>query len=282
MKRIAKGDRPVSFHRPQAEIAAATIRRLCPDAFQAGLIAGTGLGDMAGLADASVFPYQDLPHFPPATAPGHLGRLVVGRLADRPVIAFQGRFHLYEGYCPAAVTFPVRVLQALGVKCLIVSNAAGGLKAAFRPGDLMVIGDQINLPGATPLQGPNDEDWGPRFPDMARAYDPQLAAVACRAAQGAGIRCCKGVYAGLAGPSLETPAEVRYLRTIGADAVGFSTVLEVIAARHAGMRVAGLSIITNVHDPERPVAACIDEIVAVAGAAAPALAAVTAGLVAAL
>jgi purine-nucleoside phosphorylase len=235
----------------------------------------------AVLCDPVAFTYRDLPHFPAVTAPGHAGRLVVGRLAGRTVMALQGRFHLYEGYSPLAVTFPIRVMQALGVGGLIITNASGGLNPGFRPGELMVIDDHINLTGASPLTGANEDRWGPRFPDMSQVYDPLMAAAARRTAAAAGIGCCAGVYAGLAGPSLETPAEVRYLRTIGADAVGFSTVLEAIAARHAGMRVAGLAIITNVHDPDRPTAARLEDIIAVANSAAPALSTVIAGIVAA-
>jgi len=268
--------------RPRAEETAAFIRRYCPAPPEAGLLTGTGLGEVIGLTDPVIFAYRDLPHFPAATAPSHAGCLVLGRLAGRTVMALQGRFHLYEGHSPLAVTFPVRVMQALRVGNLIVTNACGGLQPEFCPGDLMVISDHLNLTGANPLAGPNDDRWGPRFPDMSRAYDPLLAAASRQAAQKAGIPCRTGVYAGLGGPSLETPAEVRYLRTVGADAVGFSTVLEVIAARHAGMRVAGLSIITNVHDPDRPAPARLDQIIATANTAAPAMAAVISGVVAAL
>ncbi len=268
--------------RLQAEETAAFLRRHAAAMPEVGILTGTGLAEAAGLSDPVTIAYRDLPHLPAPTAPGHSGRLVMGRMNGRPVMAFQGRFHLYEGLSPLDVTFPVRVMQALGVGTLIVTNASGGLHSGLRPADLMVIADHINLTGANPLTGANDAQWGPRFPDMSRAYDPLLAAAASHAAEAAGVACRPGIYAGLAGPSLETPAEVRYLRTIGADAVGFSTVLEVIAAVHAGMRVAGLSIITNVHDPERPSPAQLEDIIKTANAAAPALAAVIAGVVAAI
>ena len=267
-------------YKPLAEETAAFIRQRIDAVPVVGLITGTGLGGgVPGLADAVEFDYRDLPHFPATTVTGHAGRLVIGRLAGRHLMAFKGRFHLYEGYTPIEVTFPVRVMQALGVRCLIVTNAAGGLNPDFVPGDIMVIGDHINLTGANPLAGPNEESWGPRFPDMSRAYDPDLAQAARGAADAAGIRLRQGVYTGLRGPSLETPAEVRFLKIIGTDAVGFSTVMEVIAGVHAGMRVLGLAIITNVNDPDRPVPATVEAILAVANAAAPRLAAVIAGAV---
>jgi len=185
------------------------------------------------------------------------------------VMIMQGRFHLYEGYSPRAVAFPVREMQQLGVEYLILTNAAGGLNPRFRPGDLMGISDHINLSGANPLVGPNEENWGVRFPDMTRAYDPHLRRLAADGARTAQVRLKTGVYAGLKGPSLETPSEVRYLKIIGADAVGFSTVQEVIAARHAGMRILGLSTITNISDPDAPQPATMEEIIAVARATAP-------------
>jgi purine-nucleoside phosphorylase len=183
----------------------------------------------------------------------------------------QGRFHLYEGYTPLEVTFPIRVMQQLGVKILIVSNAAGGLNPEFNPGDIMLITDHINLTGTNPLIGPNVDSWGIRFPDMTRAYDKTLIAAAERVAKAAGKSLQKGVYAGLTGPSLETPSEVKFLQTIGAEAVGFSTVQEVIAAVHSGMRVLGLSTITNVHNPDDPVPAAVEDIIEVARGATPLL-----------
>lgn len=239
---------------------------------ETGVITGTGLGDAVGpLESAVTLSYGRIPHFPVSTVVSHSGRLLAGALGGHPVIIMQGRFHLYEGYDPQTVTFPVRVMQALGVRQLILCNAAGGLNTAFQPGDLMLIRDHINLTGENPLIGTNRDDWGPRFPDMTAAYDRSLARLTGQAADSLGLTLQSGVYAGLKGPSLETPAEIRYLRTIGADAVGFSTVMENIAAVHAGMRVLGLSTITNINDPDRPATALVEEIIAVANRAAPRL-----------
>ncbi len=237
-----------------------------------GLLTGTGLGESAGALDISAaLEYHEIPNFPVSTVESHAGRLVAGRLQGCPVIALQGRFHLYEGYTPAEVTFPIRVMQELGVRILILNNAAGGLNPKFAAGDIMLITDHINLTGANPLIGPNEDGWGIRFPDMTGAYDRELGQAAEAAAKSNRIRLHRGVYVGLKGPSLETPAEVRFLKTIGAEAVGFSTVLEVIAAVHAGMRVLGLSTITNINDPDHPVPATVAEIIAVANNAAPKL-----------
>ncbi|MDH3879772.1 MAG: purine-nucleoside phosphorylase, partial [Desulfobacterales bacterium] len=196
-----------------------------------------------------------------------------------PVIAMQGRFHLYEGYHPLEVTFPIRVMQQLGVRILILSNAAGGLNPKFMPGDIMLIADHINLTGTNPLIGPNEDRWGIRFPDMSRAYDKTLIAAAERIAKKAGEHLQKGIYVGLTGPSLETPSEVKFLQTIGAEAVGFSTVQEVIAAVHSGMRVLGLSTITNVHNPDDPVPATVEEIIEVAKGATPLLEMIIIGVI---
>jgi len=239
---------------------------------QIGLMIGTGLGESAASLDISAsFAYKDIPHFPTSTVESHLGRLLFGSMQGKQIIAMQGRFHLYEGYSPVEVTFPIRIMQELGVKILILSNAAGGLNPEFNAGDIMVIEDHINLTGSNPLIGPNEESWGIRFPDMINAYNQRLAMYAEKAGKDAGIHLQKGVYAGLKGPSLETPAENRFLRTIGADAVGFSTIQEVIAAVHAGVKVLGLSTITNVHDPDTPVPATFEQIIAVAKQAAPML-----------
>ena len=239
---------------------------------ETGVFTGTGLGEAVGpLENALTMNYADIPHFPVSTVVSHSGRLLAGTLAGHPIMVMQGRFHLYEGYAPDAVTFPVRVMQALGVRHLILSNAAGGMNPAFRQGDLMVIRDHINLTGENPLIGTNHDDWGPRFPDMTAAYDQPLTQLSRRAADKLGIELKSGIYAGLKGPSLETPAEIRYLKTIGADAVGFSTVMETIAAVHAGMRVLGLSIITNINDPDRPAPASVEAIVAAANRVAPML-----------
>jgi len=235
-----------------------------------GLLTGTGLGKSAqSLAVSESFEYKEIPHFPVSTVESHFGKLLVGNMHGKHIIAMQGRFHLYEGYSPFEVTFPVRVMQELGVKILILSNASGGLNPVFKPGDIMIITDHINLTGSNPLIGQNEESWGIRFPDMSEAYDKSMAALAWKAGSDAGIDLQKGIYAGLKGPSLETPAEVRFLKTIGADAVGFSTILEVISAVHAKMKVLGLSTITNINNPDNPVPATVEEIIAVAEKAAP-------------
>ena len=237
-----------------------------------GILTGTGLGDSVRSIPANdVFLYSDLPHFPVSTAPGHPGKMIFGSIGHRTVMIMQGRLHLYEGYSPREVTFPIRVMQQLGVGHLIVTNAAGGLNSDFQTGDIMCIKDHINLSGANPLVGPNEDDWGVRFPDMTQAYDPQLRQLATDGAQAAQIRCQTGVYAGLRGPSLETAAEMRFLKTIGCDAVGFSTVQEVICAVHAGMNVLGLSTITNINNPDDPSPATVEEIIAVANLSASAV-----------
>ncbi|MGD9372910.1 MAG: purine-nucleoside phosphorylase, partial [Desulfobacterales bacterium] len=213
----------------------------------------------------------DIPNFPISTVQSHAGKLLVGNMQGCRVMALKGRFHLYEGYTASDVTFPIRVMQKLGIRILILTNAAGGLNPAFKAGDIMIITDHINLTGANPLIGPNEDSWGLRFPDMIQAYDKHLAQMAVTAAGCAGIQVRQGVYAGLKGPSLETPAEVRFLKTIGAEAVGFSTVQEVIAAVHAGMRILGLSTITNINDPDNPLPATVEDIIAVAKNVAPML-----------
>jgi purine-nucleoside phosphorylase len=233
-----------------------------------GLLTGTGLGESAeSIAIDTVIDYKEIPHFPLSTVQTHIGRMLAGDMNGCPVIAMQGRFHLYEGYSPLEVTYPIRVMQQLGVKILILSNAAGGLNPGFNAGDIMLITDHINLTGANPLIGPNEDSWGIRFPDMSRAYNQELITVAESIARAYDVRLQKGIYAGLTGPSLETPAEVKFLQTIGAGAVGFSTVQEVIAAVHGSMRVLGLSTITNVHDPEDPTPATVEEIIEVAQSA---------------
>ncbi|HEV2439736.1 MAG TPA: purine-nucleoside phosphorylase [bacterium] len=210
------------------------------------IVLGSGLGGLADEIDPeAVVPYRAIPHFPLPTAAGHAGELVLGRLDGRPVAALRGRVHLYEGYTPQQVVFPVRLLAVLGAPVLILSNAAGGLNPAFHRGDLMLLADHINFTGTNPLAGPNDDRLGPRFPDMSAAYDPSLRALAESAARAEHVALRAGVYAGVLGPSYETPAEIRMLRAMGADAVGMSTVLETIAARHAGVRVLGIAVITN-------------------------------------
>ena len=210
------------------------------------IVLGSGLGGLADEIDPdAVVPYRAIANFPVPTASGHAGDLILGRLEGRPVAALRGRVHLYEGYTPAQVVFPVRLLAALGAPILVLSNAAGGVDPVFQRGDLMLLTDHINFTGANPLIGPNDDRLGPRFPDMSQVYDPALRAAAEAAGKAVQVSLRTGVYAGVLGPSYETPAEIRMLRALGAAAVGMSTVLEAIAARHAGMRVLGISIITN-------------------------------------
>jgi purine-nucleoside phosphorylase len=210
-----------------------------------GVVLGSGLGAFAdALAEAVSVPFASIPHFPASTVAGHGGALVLGRSGSVPVAVMKGRVHHYEGYALADVVFPVRVLGRLGVKTLVVTNAAGAVNALYRPGELMVIEDHVNLLG-NPLVGPNEDALGPRFPDMSEAYDRALRDAAQRASGEAGVVCHRGVYVAMSGPSYETPAEIRMVRALGADAVGMSTVPEVIAARHMGLRVVGLSCLTN-------------------------------------
>jgi purine-nucleoside phosphorylase len=227
-----------------------------------GIILGTGQSLWTDrLAGGGSLPYEELPHFPPATSPSHQGRLSWGHLSGKPVILCQGRFHAYEGYSLRQVTFPVRVMASLGVKALIVTNAAGGLNPLFQSGELMLICDHINLIGDNPLVGENIEAWGPRFPDMSQVYDRGLRAAAADVARRQGLALRQGVYVAVKGPSLETPAETRFLRLIGADAVGMSTVPEVIAAVHGGLRVLGISVISNVNLPEAMAPISIEAII---------------------
>ncbi|WP_028550206.1 purine-nucleoside phosphorylase [Paenibacillus sp. UNC451MF] len=211
-----------------------------------GLILGSGLGIIADLIeDAKVIPYHAIPHFPVSTVEGHAGELVAGQIQGKRVIMMKGRFHLYEGYAASFVTFPVRVMKAIGVKQLIVTNAAGGVNTDFEVGDLMLISDHINFMGTNPLIGPNDRELGERFPDMSEAYSKRLIQLAQKVAARQSFTFREGVYMGNLGPTYETPAEIRMARVLGADAVGMSTVPEVIVARHAGMEVLGISCITN-------------------------------------
>jgi len=211
-----------------------------------GLILGSGLGTLAdAIVEAVTVDYADIPHFPVPTVAGHAGKWVIGRLAGRGVAAMKGRFHRYEGYDGATIAFPVRVMKELGITTLLVTNAAGGVNPSFCPGDLMLIRDHLNLTFHNPLIGPNDDSLGARFPDMSEAYSRRLGRIAVRAADALGIALREGVYAAMIGPSYETPAEIRMLRKLGADAVGMSTVPEVIVARHAGLEVLGISCITN-------------------------------------
>lgn len=230
----------------RVEAAAAAIRSRCGEPPRVAIVLGSGLGDFADtLPDSVSMPYDSLPNWPRSTVVGHAGKLVIGTIAGCRVAALSGRVHAYEGHDFATITFAVRVMGRLGVRQLILTNAAGGINTDFAQGVLMLIEDHINLMGGNPLVGPNDERFGPRFPDMSSVYSPRLRKVAGEAAAAAGAFVTHGIYAGLLGPSYETPAEIRFLRTAGADAVGMSTVPEAIAARHMGLEVLGISCITN-------------------------------------
>jgi purine-nucleoside phosphorylase len=252
--------------------AVAVVRERTALGPEIGIILGTGLGGLAQEIEVEVaIPYGEIPGFPLSTVESHAGRLLVGRLGGRPVVAMQGRFHRYEGYDLAAVTFPVRVMRALGAESLIVSNACGGMNPLWRPGDLVLLSDHINLLGDNPLVGPNDDRLGPRFPDMSAPYDPELRALARAVALEQGIVLREGVYVAVPGPNLETRAEYRMLRAMGADVVGMSTVPEVIVAAHAGMRTVGISIITDQCLPDALEPADIGRIIDTAARAEPSL-----------
>jgi purine-nucleoside phosphorylase len=254
------------------EDAVRAVRRRSALRPEAAVILGTGLGGLVREIQVECeIPYGDIPGFPLSTVESHAGRLLLGRLGGRPVVAMQGRFHRYEGYDLQQVTFPVRVMRTLGAGTLVVSNACGGMHPLWAPGDLVLLSDHINLLGDNPLVGPNDERLGPRFPDMSAPYDPALRELARRTAAELGIVLREGVYVAVAGPNLETRAEYRMLRAIGADVVGMSTVPEVIVAVHQGMRVVGLSIITDQCLPDALEPADIGRIIATAGRAEPQL-----------
>ncbi|WP_195571088.1 purine-nucleoside phosphorylase [Paenibacillus sp. 1001270B_150601_E10] len=230
----------------QIEAAAAFIQGKTEVAPEVGLILGSGLGVLADLVENPVtIAYSEIPHFPQSTVEGHAGELLIGTIQGRGVVLMKGRFHMYEGYGPEMTAFPVRVMKAIGVKQLLVTNAAGGVNTSYVAGDLMLISDHLNMTGTNPLMGANDAKLGPRFPDMSEAYSKRLRKVAHEVAAKHSFTFREGVYAGLLGPSYETPAEIRMLRTLGADAVGMSTVSEVIVARHAGIEVLGISCISN-------------------------------------
>lgn len=236
------------------------------------LVLGTGLGRLADrIETTTAIPYQDVPHFPVSTVKSHMGRLIFGYLGGKPVMAMQGRFHYYEGHDTKQITSPVRVMAAMGVKTLVICNAAGGLNPVFQAGDLMIIRDHINFTGQNPLRGENLDEWGPRFPDMTEPYSQELVDLAERTAMDLGIKLHQGVYVGVAGPSMETAAETRFFRLIGADAVGMSTIPEVIVAVHAGVRVLGLSVLTNVNLPDNYQPAPIEQVIATAEKAEPRL-----------
>lgn len=264
--------------------AASSLRGRLPGVPSVGIILGSGLGPLADeVENPTVVPYAEIPHFAVSTVSGHAGQVVAGTLEGVAVVVLRGRVHLYEGYSLQQITFPVRTLHRLGAEVLIITNAAGGINAGLRPGDLMALSDHINLPGLaglSPLIGADEPELGVRFLDMTDAYDPALRAQAVALGAEHSVRIHEGVYAMVAGPSYETRAEIRYLRTIGADAVGMSTVPEVIVARHERMRVLGISVITNSADPDAPVAdVSHEEVLSVADKAAAGLATIVRGIV---
>jgi len=230
----------------RAEKAARVIREKTKTDVPVAIVLGSGLGGFAdGLTGATAVPYDQIPGFARATVEGHAGRLVIGKAGDSLIAAQQGRFHFYEGYSLEDVTFPIRVLKLLGVRTLILTNASGALNVEYTPGSLMVITDHINLMGVNPLIGPNDERFGPRFPDLTNVYSPELQDIVLHEAEAMNLQMRRGVYAALSGPSYETPAEIHMVRSLGADAVGMSTVPEAIVARHMDIQVVGISCITN-------------------------------------
>jgi purine-nucleoside phosphorylase len=238
---IPPADQPARLDALEAAVRARTDLRPV-----AGVVLGSGLGGLADeVADVVAIPFEGLPGWPAATAPGHVGRLLLGRVGDTPVVLLQGRFHMYEGNDPGLVVQPVLLFQRLGARLVVLTNAAGGINRDFGPGTLMVIADHLNLTGRTPLLGPNADKLGARFPDLTNAWDPELRERLKTAGRAENVELTEGVYAGLLGPQYETPSEVRMLHTLGADAVGMSTVLECIAARWAGLKVCGVSLVTN-------------------------------------
>ena len=265
----------------QIEEACSAIRTQWNQTPHAGIILGTGLGSLVSKIEVqATLDYEEIPHFPKSTATSHRGRLVCGLLEELPVIAMEGRFHMYEGYPLKQITLPVRVFKALGAELLVVSNASGGMNPNYACGDIVVIDDQINLMGDNPLIGINDDRLGPRFPDMSAPYDRELGDVALEIARRQNFVAHRGVMVAVAGPNLETRAEYRFLRMIGADIVGMSTIPEVIVAVHAGMRTIGLSVVTDLCLPDALKPANVPEIIAIANAAEPKLTALVSGVLA--
>jgi purine-nucleoside phosphorylase len=263
------------------EAAAGKIREVFPTPPRAGIILGTGLGNLAEqITDSVALDYEEIPHFPASTATSHRGRLVCGTLGGLPVVAMEGRFHQYEGYALKEITLPVRVMKALGAELLLVSQAVGGMNPFHAAGDVMIIDDQINLMGDNPLVGINDDRLGPRFPDMSAPFDPKLIEKGLEIARQQNFVAHRGVMVAVTGPNLETRAEYRFLRTIGADVVGMSTVPEVIVAVHCGLRVFGVSVITDMCLPDALEPANVEKIIATAGAAEPKLRALIMGILA--
>ena len=265
----------------QIDEAAAFIRGRLTTKPKIGMILGSGLGGLAdSVEEAVIIPYEDIPHWPVSTVVGHSGRLVVGTLEGHDVLVMQGRVHYYEGYDMPWVTFPIRVMTRLGIKTLVVTNAAGAINPGFEMGELMMITDHVNfvgMGGPSPLRGPNMDEFGTRFPDMSQAYDREYHGLAREAAADAGVSLREGVYVSLAGPAFETPAEIRLLHTVGVDAVGMSTVPEVIVARHGGLRVLGISGLTNKHILDGTVKTTHEEVFEAGKILAPRLIAVLRG-----
>ena len=254
----------------QIRKAAAVIRTFGTKRPSVGIILGTGLGKLAGdIKRKTVIPYAEIPNFPQTTVATHAGEMVIGEISGKTVAALSGRFHYYEGYSMREITLPVRVLKALGAKVIVVSAAAGGMNPQYRQGDLVAIEDHINLMGDNPLIGPNDDRLGPRYPDMCAPYDRKLIDLVMDAALKMGVRCHTGVYVAVAGPNLETRAEYRFLRAIGADVVGMSVVPEVLVAVHAGLRVLGLAVVTDMCLPDALKPSDINEIIKTANAVEP-------------
>jgi purine-nucleoside phosphorylase len=260
-------------YRDHVENCVAFLRDRLPFSPKTILQLGTGLGNLAGQVDpALILPYAQIPHFPRATVASHQGNLILGHLHGHPVAVLQGRFHFYEGYSTKEVAFPIRVLSLLGAKTLVLTNAAGGLNPLFMPGSIMVFRDHLNFLGDNPLRGPNVDTWGPRFPDLSVPYHPALIKVALDSAHHCGLKnVITGVYVCIPGPSLETPAETRWLRDCGADAVGMSSIPEVLVARHAGMQVLGLSVVSNINDPDNFQPIILEDIIETAARVAPRL-----------
>jgi len=263
----------IAEHRAQVEAAVAYLRDRIEEPPEVLIQLGTGLGELAkAMQGARTIAYEEIPHFPRSTVTSHAGNLVFGQLAGKRTAILQGRFHYYEGYTAREVAFPIRVLALLGVKTAIITNASGGLNPSFRPGTLMVFTDHINLLGDNPLRGPNIDGWGERFPDLSTPYAPELSRLALGLAKRLGLdETTSGTYVCIPGPSLETPAETRYLRMIGADAVGMSSVPEILVALHAGLRVLGLSVVANVNDPDQFQPILIEDVIAAARKAEPRL-----------
>lgn len=248
------------------------IRKMYAEDLDIGIVLGTGLGGLIREIDEEkTIPYNFIPHFPISTVESHFGKLIFGKIGEKKVVAMQGRFHYYEGYSMQEITFPLRVLKMLGIKALFISNAAGGMNLSYKKGDLMIIEDHINLQPANPLAGPNLDSFGPRFPDMSQPYDTELIHRAQAIADEEEYRVHKGVYVAVTGPNLETRAEYRYLKMIGADVVGMSTVPEVIVANHMGLKTFAISVITDECDPDNLQPIDVEEIIRVAGEAEPRL-----------